>query len=82
MRGPKELRGLVGFKHFLWDIVTPVGLAEKLDGAYFFFGFNGFDDNCNFAKPSRWDRSVMLQIRRLYITDLLGKICEAVKATD
>ena len=34
LRGPKELRGLVGFKHFLWDIVTPVGLAEKLDGAY------------------------------------------------
>jgi hypothetical protein len=33
-RGPEELRGLVGFKHFLLDIVTPVGLAEKLDGAY------------------------------------------------
>ena len=34
LKGSEELRGLVGFKHLLSDIVTPVGQAEKLDGAY------------------------------------------------
>ena len=35
LRGPSELKErLVGFKHLLLDIVTTLGLAENLDGAY------------------------------------------------